>query len=289
MNRLSKLRIAQNFSRAAVDYEQSAVLQNTVADRLLSRLDLVRISPELIVDAGAGTGRPARMLARRYKKARVIQVDLSRAMLARSRKKSPRFFSRQMYVCGDVERMPVASHCCQLVFSSLAYQWCNDLDVTLAESARLLQPDGLLMFATLGPDTLKELRESWAMVDDRQHVIDFIDMHDIGDALVRAGMENVVMDAETITVQYPDCYTLMRDIKHIGAGNTHIDRARGLTGKGRLQEMVRAYEAFRQEGRLPATYEIVYGHAWIPVQGLQHQRGDETFVSIDSIGGRRGR
>lgn len=288
MSRLSKPRIAKNFGKAALDYEQSAVLQNTVSDRLLSRLDLVTISPELIVDAGAGTGRAARNLARRYKRARVLQVDLSTAMLACSRKKSPRFFSRQMFVCGDVEYMPVAGHSCQLVFSSLAYQWCNDLDAVLAEAARMLQPDGLLMFATLGPDTLKELRESWAVVDDKQHVNDFIDMHDIGDALVRAGMENVVMDVEIITVQYPDCHTLMRDIKHIGAGNTFVGRAHGLTGKGRMQKMIQVYESRRREGRLPATYEIVYGHAWVPAQGLQHKRGGETFVSIDAIGGRRG-
>lgn len=289
MSQLNKPRIARNFSEAAAGYEQSAVLQNTVADRMISRLDLVTISPDMIVDAGAGTGRAARKLAKYYRQSRVIQVDLSPAMLLRSKKNSSRFFSRQSFVCGDVENMPLASHCCQLLFSSMTYQWCNDLDAAFAEAARLLQPNGLLMFATLGPDTLKELRQSWAAADENVHVNTFMDMHDIGDALVRAGLENVVMDVEMMTVEYPDCYTLMRDIKHIGAGNTHAHRNRGLTGKERMRKMVQAYEQFRRDGRLPATYEIVYGHAWMPLQGLQHKRGDETFISIDSIGGRRGR
>ncbi|HKK15797.1 MAG TPA: malonyl-ACP O-methyltransferase BioC [Gammaproteobacteria bacterium] len=288
MNRLSKQRIAQNFSRASAGYEQSAVLQNTVAERMLSRLDLVTVSPDTIIDAGAGTGRAARMLAKRYKRARVLQVDLSAAMLSHSRNNTPRFFSRQFFVCGDVENMPLASHCCQLLFSSMTYQWCNDLDAAFTEATRLLQPNGLFMFATLGPDTLKELRESWATVDDIEHVNTFMDMHDIGDAVVRAGLENVVMDVEIITVQYPDCYTLMRDIKHIGAGNTLAGRMRGLTGKERLQKMIRAYENYRQDDYLPATYEIVYGHAWVPLQGVQHKQDGETFISINNIGGRRG-
>ena len=175
----------------------------------------------------------------------------------------------------------------QLVFSSLAYQWCNDLDNALAEVGRILSANGLFLFATLGPDTLRELRDSWATVDHSPHVNTFYDMHDIGDALLRAGLENVVMDVETVSMRYPDCVSLMRDLKQVGAQNASLDRQPGLTGRKKLQALQQAYEAYRQAGTLPATYEIVYGHGWAPVSGQRIDKPGVARVPVAQIEKRR--
>lgn len=280
---LDKPRIAFNFGRAAKQYEKHAVLQKTVGKRLLERLDLVKISPDLIVDIGAGTGTTARALAARYKTAKIIQVDLSSAMLEQSRSESRKLFSRQRYICADAENLPLASDKAGLLFSSLTYQWCNDLDRAFAEAKRILEPAGLFLFATLGPDTLKELRTSWSEADDYSHVNTFFDMHDIGDALVRAGMTSVVMDTEIITMTYPDCYAVMRDLKNVGALNANTAREKGLTGKRKFQDVVNTYEKFRCGNELPATYEIVYGHAWAPENNDKPAGKQVAYVSVNNI------
>lgn len=283
MPELDKHRIAFNFGRAAKHYEKHAVLQKTVGERLLERLELVRISPELIVDVGAGTGTTARALAGKYKSAKIIQVDLSANMLQTSRSKSRKLFSRQRYICADAEYLPLDSDKIDLVFSSLTYQWCNNLDVAFAETRRILLPHGLFLFATLGPDTLKELRASWLEVDDTSHVNTFYDMHDIGDALIRAGLTGVVMDTENITMTYTDCYALMRDLKNVGALNANTARQKNLTGKNKIRAVASAYEKFRQDDQLPATYEIVYGHAWVPASKREQANAGVSYVPVDKI------
>ena len=284
MGRLDKHRIAANFGRAAKEYEQHAVLQKTVADRLLERLDLVKISPGLVIDIGAGTGTTARALATKYKAAKILQIDLSLPMLQQSRTRSRKLFSRQQYLCADAECLPVMTGKSDLVFSSLTLQWCNDLDRAFMESKRILSPGGLFFFATLGPDTLNELRSSWSLVDDKSHVNIFFDMHDIGDALVRAGMTGVVMDTESITMTYPDCYALMRDLKKVGALNANNTRQKSITGKQKMQNMMNAYEKFRRDNGLPATYEVVYGHAWAPEREKMQVGKQTAYVPIKNIG-----
>ena len=283
MNNLDKNRIAKNFSRAAIDYERRAVLQKMVAERLLSHLDLIKLDPGWIVDAGSGVGFSSRALKKTYHSARVIQIDLSPAMLLRSRQKAARWFSGQYYVCADAEKLPVLTGIADLVFSSLMLQWCNDLDSAFAETRRILRTTGLYLFATLGPDTLREMRESWAGIDDANHVHTFIDMHDIGDALVRAGMEGVVMESEKITLTYQDCTRLMRDLKALGANNAISTKSRGLTGRHKIQRVTQNYEKYRSSGLLPATYEIVYGHAWAPAHAQAKIPAREVFVSVDTL------
>ena len=282
-----KKEVAAGFDRAARQYDAHAVLQRTVVERLVERLDLVRIQPGRILDIGSGTGAGARLLAARYRHASLLQLDLSPAMLQVSRRKRwpllARLFGQQSWLAGDAERLPLQDAVIDLAFSSLTLQWCNDLDRAFAESARVLRPGGLLLFATLGPDTLKELRQSWSAVDDRVHVNRFLDMHDIGDALVRAGMESVVMDVENITLTYDECPRLMRDLKTLGAQNRNAGRPAGLTGKRQLEKVFRAYEEFRRDGKLPATYEIVYGHGWLPQHGLTRKQGDTAYVPLDSL------
>ncbi|HSR62992.1 MAG TPA: malonyl-ACP O-methyltransferase BioC [Gammaproteobacteria bacterium] len=286
-----KKRVAAGFDQAANDYDAHAVLQRTVVERLVERLDLVTIRPGRILDIGSGTGEGARLLADKYRYADLLQLDLSPEMLKVSRAKRRGFlqglFSRQSYLAGDAEYLPVSNAAVDLVFSSLTLQWCNDLDRAFTETTRVLRPGGLFMFATLGPDTLTELRQSWMAADDRIHVNRFLDMHDIGDALVRAGMESVVMDVETITLTYDECRQLMRDLKTLGAQNRNPERSSGLTGKKQLEKVICAYEEFRQDGKLPATYEIVYGHGWLPAAGITKKQGGTAYVPIENL--RRGK
>jgi malonyl-CoA O-methyltransferase len=260
---LDKSLARRAFERAAGTYDASAALQNEVGNRLVERLDFIRLQPRRILDLGAGTGVFTRVLGRRYRKADVTALDIAPAMLQRARARGG-WWHRPRCVCGDAEALPFADASFDFIFSNLMLQWCADLPATLRELLRVLAPDGLLMFTTLGPDTLGELRASWSAVDGYTHVNPFIDMHEVGDALLQARWAEPVMDAERLTVTYRDLATLMLDLKHIGAHNVTRGRARGLTGKRRFEAFAAAYEQFRRDGVLPSTYEVVYGHAWSP-------------------------
>jgi malonyl-CoA O-methyltransferase len=268
------------FSRAASRYDDSAVLQREIAGRMLDRLDYIRLEPRTILDAGSGTGEATAALLKRYPKARVIALDFALPMLHQVRNRG-RFMRRPTTVCADLEQLPLATASVDLIYSNAALQWCTDLEGTLRDLRRVLRPGGLLMFSTFGPDTLRELRQAWSEVDHEPHVSPFLDMHDIGDMLMKSRFAEPVMDAEYITMTYRDARQLMRDIKGIGAHNAMEARHRGLTGKQRMQRFMEAYEQFRSEGRLPSTWEVVYGHAWAPEQG-QDEEG-VTRIAIDSI------
>lgn len=271
LHQLDKVRIRQSFDAAAEHYNDAAVLQHEVGTRMLERLELIRIDPHTILDVGAGTGWQSRALEKRYRRTRVVAMDIAPRMLSVARRHIGwfgKYFGRQHFVCGDAECLPLTNHSVDLVFSNLTLQWCGALDQAFAEFQRVLRPGGLLMFSTFGPDTLKELRHSWRVADSDTtqsvHVNDFIDMHDVGDALLRTGLRDAVMDVEHFTLTYNDVYQLMRELKTIGAHNVAGERRHSLTGKQRLKAMMSAYEQFRRNEKLPATYEVVYGHAWAP-------------------------
>jgi malonyl-CoA O-methyltransferase len=277
---IDKHRARRAFSRAADTYDEVAVLQREIGDRMLERLDYVRLEPRVVLDAGCGTGAAIDSLARRYRKARIIALDFALPMLAHARRRGS-WLRRPGCVCGDIEHLPLRDHSVDLLFSNVVLQWSTDLERVFAECCRVLRPGGLLMFTTFGPDTLKELRAAWAEVDGHSHVSPFSDMHDIGDLLVKASFADPVMDAEWLTVTYSGVDDLMRDLKVLGAGNATAERPRGMTGKERMAAMRSAYESFRSADRLPATYEVVYGHAWAPLQ----RRGDrgEVLITPDQI------
>lgn len=266
----------RSFEQAAVGYDQAAALQQEVAARLLARLDLMTIKPQRILDLGCGTGQCIQGLMSHYKGAEVVGLDIALPMLKRARKRG-RWLRRPRCVCADAERLPFADASFDLVLSNLMLQWCTDLESLFADLQRILRPGGLLMFTSFGPDTLSELRNSWAQVDDRSHVNVFMDMHDVGDALVKTRFADPVMDVERITLTYPDVWQLMRELKQIGAHNVTAGRRRGLTGKAHVQQLVNAYENYRRDGVLPASYEVVNGHAW----STSAEAGLE--VSLDSI------
>jgi malonyl-CoA O-methyltransferase len=260
---LDKSRVRASFDRAANTYDAAAVLQKQVREEMLSRLDLVKISPQAILDAGCGTGHGSFGLQKRFKTAQVYSLDIALGMLQKTKLQRPilqKILHQQHLLCADIEHLPIVSNSMSLAWSNLALQWCNDLDGAFAELARVLQPESLFVFSTFGPDTLKELRA--ASSNGHTHVSRFIDMHDIGDALIRAGFSTPVLDVEHYTLTYDDAKSVMRDLKSIGAHNATAGRSRGLQGKGFLQNLTQQYEQFRQNGKLPATFEVIYGHAW---------------------------
>ncbi|HEY2864933.1 MAG TPA: malonyl-ACP O-methyltransferase BioC [Casimicrobiaceae bacterium] len=280
---LDRASVRRAFERAAETCDSAAVLQREVAQRMAERLGIVRLDPALILDAGCGTGEAMGELQTRYPRARLIGVDLAYAMVHAARQRNLaapagtpslrrrwlRAFSnvtraRPALVCADVCRLPIAARSVDLLWSNLALQWVDELPLALGEFHRALKVGGLLTFTTLGPDTLRELRRAFASADEAAHVNRFVDMHDVGDMLVHAGFADPVMDMEMITMTYPDATALMRDLKATGAQNSRVDRRRGLTGRRRWRGMLGAIESFRRDGRLPASFEVVYGHAWKP-------------------------
>jgi malonyl-CoA O-methyltransferase len=282
-------RVRRSFGRAAHDYDAAALLQAQVRNELLERLDIVRLEPAVVLDMGAGTGHASIALKRRYRSSQVIALDLAEGMLREAGRRQT-LLRRFRRVCGHAAALPLRDASVDLVFSNLMLQWCADPDGVFRECRRVLRPGGLLTFTTFGPDTLVELRRAWADADGHTHVNRFIDMHDLGDALVRAGLAEPVMDVERCTLTYAGVRDLMRDLKAIGAHNANAGRPRGLTGKGALARMTAAYETNRRDGRLPATYEVVYGHAWCPTVAPRRSRPPgEVVVPIGSIGRRQGK
>jgi malonyl-CoA O-methyltransferase len=275
--------VRRAFDRRATDYDACDVIGVRTRDELLARLDGMPLAPTLVLDVGAGTGHATRALRDRFRKARVIGLDVSTRMLAEARRRASWLRGFDL-VCADAARLPLPDGSADLVYANLVLPWLADPDGLLAEARRVLRPRGLLTFSTLGPDTLVELREAWAGVDDRPHVHPFPDMHDVGDAVVRAGFTGPVLDADRVTVTYGDVQALYRDLRGSGGGNRLAGRQPALTGRGRLAEVAAHYEARRNaDGRLPATCEIIYGHAWRP-DGEAPPRGSrETVVPLAAI------
>lgn len=259
--------VVAGYARAALTYDAAAVLEREIARRMAERLQYVRLDPQRVLDLGAGTGADLAVVRQAYPDARLVAADLSLPMLQRAQARSPRglaaLFERRpaQLACCDARALPFAAGSFGLAWSNQMLHWLADPRPAFAELHRVLQVDGLLMFSTLGPDTLKELRSALGTAaTSRMH--EFLDMHDIGDMLVGSGFADPVMDMETITLTYADLSGLLADLRASGAANRGVARPRGLTGRGWWQAVRRAYEGFRREGRLPATFEVVYGHAW---------------------------
>lgn len=292
--RPSKHDIRAAFEASANRYDKVAFLQREVGSRLLERLQLLKQEPKSILDVGSGTGFCSEALAKCYKHAHIVSLDLAESMLHHTRNRFTRwqrFRRRPGFVCGDAEQLPFADASFDMIFSNLTVQWCSDLEQTFSEFRRVLKPGGVLFYTTLGPDTLKELRASWADVDDRVHVNTFLDMHDVGDAMLHSRLAEPVLDTEHLTLTYRKSMQLMRDLKALGAHNINPGRNQGLTGPRKLKAVMNAYEQFRQiDGLLPATYEVVYGHAWRsekdPTERKEPQ--SEVSISLEQLGGRHG-
>ena len=290
MSQSEKHRIQKHFNAKAICYESSAVLQRSVCDELLQRLDFTSLNPSVVLDVGCGTGWGTQGLLKKYKKAKVLSLDLSPEMLKQTRCKGG-WLRKPTLICADAEEIPLQDESVDLVFSSLMLQWC-DYKKVFAEFKRILKPDGLLMFSTFGPDTLKELKQSWATVDEHAHVNDFTDMHDLGDELIQAGLAEPVMDMDLLTLTYKEVVSVMTDLKAIGANtilkNKNKVSEQGLVTPGKLKRVIAHYEQYRKEGVVPASYEVVYGHAWKTTQratkiSQQGYSSAEFSIAVDQI------
>jgi malonyl-CoA O-methyltransferase len=263
---LDKRAVRRGFERAARSYDAAAVLHREIGRRLLEHLDPMRLEPARVVDLGCGTGAMLDELARRFPGAQLYGVDVALGMAAAARGRAG-WWRRTLrtrvpqLVCADAERLPLAPASVDLLFSNLMLQWCDPAAV-FAEAARIQPAGALLIFSSFGPDTLMELREAFRALDSAPHVHSFPDMHDLGDALVHAGFADPVMEMERITVEYGNLEALAKDLRAAGARNAAARRRRGLASKGAWARVVERYETRRRGGALPATYEVLYGHAW---------------------------
>jgi malonyl-CoA O-methyltransferase len=291
---LDRRAVARAFDRASGSYDAAAALQVDVRNELLDRLGHFATAPRVVLDAGAGTGHATRALKQRYPESLVLALDLAPGMLVqagqrmglRDRILGGRFGHRFERIAGDVYRLPLADASVQLVFSSLMLQWCDDLETALVEIRRVLAPGGLLLFSSFGPQTLQELRSAWSAADGAEHVNPFMDLHDVGTAMTRAGFTEPVVDVDRLVRHYADALELMREIKQIGARNALQGRPRGLTGRQRLAAMQSAYEAERDaQGRLPATWEVIYA-AGFAAERNSRGGGSEVVVPLSRIGRR---
>ena len=263
----------RRFERAAAAYLAAARLETEVGTRMLERLDYVRIAPARILDAGSGPAPQAAALGKRYPGAQLLAVDFSLPMLRQARAMGwlarLRGARRPAAICASLERLPFAAGSVQLLWSNMALHWVQDPRAALAEFQRVLAPEGLLMFSTLGPDTLKELRA----VAGKGRVHSFADMHDLGDWLVAAGFSAPVMDMETLTLEYRDVPALLSELRASGQTSARADRPRGLAGKGLLASLAPAGSR--------ATCEVVYGHAW---KGVPRKSADgRSIVQFDRL------
>lgn len=287
--------VRRAFSRAAASYDAAAKLQHAVESRLLEMLDylddpaLQRAKPGVVVDLGCGPGRAAQAMQKRWPKARVLALDLALPMLREARSTSRGWnplARRPQPVCADARALPLADGSVDVLFSNLCLQWVEDLDAVFAGFRHVLKPDGLLLLSSFGPDTLWELREAFARADEAPHVSPFADIAAVGDALVRAGFHQPVLDREVETTTYPDLAALMRELRAIGATNALASRRHTLTGRARFAAAERAYEAMRRDdGLLPATWETISAMAWAPQAGAPIREGgfDVARFPADAI------
>jgi len=248
---MSKIR--SNFNGAASNYDDNAFLQSEIANRLAEKLKVISIKPQTIIDLGSGTGLLSNKTAEIFPNANLICVDFAQQSLLKN--------SQNLKVCANAYELPFASNSVDFIVSNLMMQWCPDLKALFNECFRVLKPEGLILFTTFGPDTLKELKRSWSAVDSSAHVNNFIDMHDIGDQMLQSGFQSPIMEMDNITLTYEKVLDLMHDLKSIGAQNVG-SRSKALTGKTKFKKMIEMYESYRSDGKLPATYEVIYGHAW---------------------------
>ena len=286
--------VRRAFSRAAHGYDGAAALQREVGARLSETLDyLDDRAPEVVVDLGCGPGHTAIAMQKRWPRAQVLALDLALPMLHEARHNAggglPRFLGgarRPDAICADARALPLRDASVDVLYSNLCLQWVEDLPAVFAGFRRVLKPGGLLLVSTFGPDTLFELRGAFAEADSTPHVSLFPSIAQFGDALIAAGFKDPVLDRDEFTLMHDDLGGLMRELRTLGATNAMSERRRSLTGRARFARAAQAYEALRSaDGRLPATWEVVYAHAWGPQPGTPIRVGgvDEVQVPVSNI------
>nr|WP_229513505.1 methyltransferase domain-containing protein [Paraburkholderia terrae] len=303
-------RLRKIFDRRAATFNDVAFLPREIAQRMRERLDYIKVNPAQVLDAGCGAGDDLPALRERFPEAPVFGTDLSRAMLARAvqhdatdtswRRFLPASLGKALgsrgprFAQADFSALPFASGAFEFIWSNLALHWHSRPDLVFPEWQRVLKVNGLLMFSTLGPDTLKELRGAYAEIEaahgvnTHKHVIDFVDMHDLGDMLVESGFEIPVMDQETLTITYKSSESLLADVRRWGAYPFRREASPGVASRRLQKALLAALEARRRaDGTIPLTFEVIYGHAWKAVPRMTPE--GHGIVRIEDIGrGRQG-
>ena len=276
-----KQEIINSFSKSATSYDTLAKVQHEIGKRLLERLDYIKIEPKAVLDMGCGTAAFSKLLKKKYPNASIVSMDISHEMLKVAKKKQRWSLKRYRLCNADMEALPFKANSFDLVFSNQAVHWGSALELVFNEVNRAMCSDGLFIFSTLGPDTFKEIRQSWGKVDDFSHVNQFTDMHDVGDDLVKSFFADPVIDMEYITLKYSKLKKLFHDIKGQGVKNVTTMRRKGLTGKKAWAGFEKAYESLADsDKKYPLTYEVIYGHAW---KGRMKNKGSDTFIPISSL------
>ena len=284
-SKINKQRLRDDFSQAASSYDAAAVVQHAICDRTLERVDLLKLQPTFILDIGTGTGRSLKGLQSRFPKSSIIACDIALPMLMQCRQQCK--YAAKL-VCSNAEQLPFTDESVDLIFSTSTFQWCTDIYQVLSECRRVLSLNGVLIFSTFGPDTLMQLRDSWAQVDDCEHVHEFLDMHHIGDILLATKFADPVVDMEIINIQYQSLRQLLQDLKDTGSRgkfNTSISKiSPGLMSKEKYQCLEHAYEVYRQENALlPASYEVIYGYARKLADSCSTRENGEIRIPLNNI------
>lgn len=271
-------------------YNSAAFLHHEIATRLLSRLDLMLLQPQRVLELNCATGYSTQLLQQRYRKAHIVGLDQHLTLLKAAKNTGSClnfWIKKPHFILASATDLPVADHSVDLLFANLfEFLAKSDLHKLLRQWQRVLKPGGLLMFTTFGPDTLLELKQSWLQVDNFSHVHDFLDMHDVGDALLQVGFNDPVMDREDFTLMYSDMQKLLHDLRNLGIRNKADNRNKGLTGKFKFTTVKNTYALLRNAaGNIPATIEIIYAHAWAPLETKEAQAEKATQIPITAIKG----
>ena len=255
--------VRRRFEQAVDSFGDGDFLHQRCFEGLLDRLEPMELEPRCIVDIGCATGTRTNAIAKLYRRARVVGIDLAMGMLRESRRNRS-LFSRVRQVQADARQLPLRTGSADMVIANLTPVWFTNPSACFAEAARVLRKEGLFTFASLGPDSLVELRAAWAAADDgaHPHVLPFADMHNTGDALVRAGLRDPVLDVERLTISYDDPANLYRDLTRTGSRNVVRQRQSTLTGKTRFRRFENAIADQLAGDKIELSIELVFGHAW---------------------------
>ncbi len=276
---LDHKKVVATFEKVAASYQSTRHFYARLEAQLLERFAWFRLEPQVIVDLGCGQGQGLSLLEKQFPQAQCVGIDVSQTMLSFAKKAC----SSTPYITADAMQLPLATQSVDILYSHLLLPWITDYSTFFAECYRVLRPQGLFLFSSVGPDTLQELRVSWQVIGDPfTRVHSFIDMHDLGDALMKQGLIDAVMDRTAYRLSYTQLEDLFQDLKNIGASNFASYRCLGLTTSRALHAMKVAYaDRYLENGRYPATCEFVIGHAFAT------ESREEVSIPLDRISGLR--
>lgn len=274
--------VRARFNRVASCYESASFIEERLAADLLNRLNFMSLAPKTILDLGTGTGRCARAMAQRYPEANIVGVDFASAMIEQAQHEHNS--GNIIYSLADAHVLPFAPDSFDLVISNALFPFIADIDTVFQQVQKILTKRGCFIFTTFGPDTLYELRHTWSMISDAPHVLPFMDMHDVGDALIASGLVEPLLDRDTLTVTYQDVSKMFLELKNAGLTNCLTDREKGLLGKNTYKKLLTTYPFDTSKNCYPVTLEVIYGLAWQSEQLIQQTvHGNEIHIPVSSL------